>query len=439
MKKYLFLALVLLVNVSAFQDKKDNTKQDESKTLDDAIKAIKSDNMKKYLEYLASDELEGRLAGQDGNNKAAKWIAEKVEKWGFKPIGDKKDGKHTFFQAFDEPAKTQNVLGYIEGTDEKLKKEVVVIGAHYDHVGMSGQKGPGKIGGKKGDDKVWNGADDNGSGTTTVLEVARAFAESGLKPKRTVLFIWFSAEEWGLDGSKYHVNNPVFDLENYAAMINLDMVGRNAEKAMAVEGTSTSEKWEELIEKSIKGNDLEIAPSPKVTAGSDHYSFYSKKIPAVHFFTDFHADYHKVTDHVDKIEFERMEKIGKFALSLLWNTANMDERPKFSSAGGKRLGINGDAISKDEAKELKLDDDQGGYKVTQVGEGSVAETAGVETDDIIIEFNGTKLPLKSTQNKLIALIGKAEEDKEIPFVVMRDGKKKELKATWPKKKKSTDE
>src|SRR5262245_6626297 len=198
----------------------------------EALESIKADEAFEHVKVLASDEYEGREAGTPGNDKAARYIADLLKKWKLKPAGPRGD----YFQPFD---KTQNVLAIVEGSDPKLKKEFVAIGAHFDHIGLS----------RGGTDRVNNGADDNASGTATVLEVAQAFAALKERPKRSILFGWWSSEEKGLLGSRHFVKNPTVDLKSIVAYLNLDMVGRNEADKIDIEGTGCSPDLKALFDK----------------------------------------------------------------------------------------------------------------------------------------------------------------------------------------------
>lgn len=222
-----------------------------------------------------------------------------------------------------------NILGYIEGSDKK--EEVVVVSAHYDHLGTRG-------------DDVYNGADDNGSGTTTVLELAEAFrlAESaGFGPRRTIVFLLVTGEEKGLLGSQYYSENPIFDLKNTVADVNIDMVGRLDEKyannpnyiyVIGSDRLSTDlHKLNEAANKKYAGLTLDYTYNSEKDPNryyfrSDHYNFAKKGIPAIFYFNGVHADYHKSTDTVDKINFEKMEKVGKLIFHTTWEIANREER-----------------------------------------------------------------------------------------------------------------
>ena len=378
MKAWLFaVAFALLVQ---------DAKPQEESGVEAGVKKVSAERMKKILTHLASDELEGRHAGYAGNDKATEYIAEHFKAIGLKPCGDKNDkGEATYWQAFEfggrTKLKTRNCVGLFEGADDKLKEEIVVIGAHHDHVGKGGDAtNAGRMRNGKADpeDTIWNGADDNGSGTTTLLEVARAFMEGRIATQRSVLFMTFSAEEYGLLGSVHYCKKPLFPLDKTVAMINMDMVGRNPEKKMDVGGVGTAEGWKDLVDGAMKGLDLKYRTSDMVSPGSDHHSFAQKKVPAVHLFTGFHDDYHCQSDHVEKISFENMEKIGKFALRLVVAVADRDGRMEFKGAGGggrvaaRRLGVTGDDITEAEAEELKLAAEQGGVKLTSVEADSAA-------------------------------------------------------------------
>ncbi|MCU0469540.1 MAG: M28 family peptidase [Arcicella sp.] len=229
-----------------------------------------------------------------------------------------------------EGIETYNVLGYLEGTDKK--DEVVIITSHYDHVGVQ-------------DGKIYNGADDDGSGTVSVLEVAQAFSEAakkGQKPRRSVLFMTVTGEEKGLLGSEYYVKHPVFPLENTVCDINIDMVGRTDKDHegkgdyIYVIGSDklSSELHATLLEQNQKhGSPIDLDfryndPNDpnRFYYRSDHYNFAKNKIPVAFFFNGVHDDYHQPTDDVEKIEFGKMEKRARLVFHLAWEVANREKR-----------------------------------------------------------------------------------------------------------------
>ncbi|MES2517231.1 MAG: M28 family peptidase [Bacteroidota bacterium] len=225
---------------------------------------------------------------------------------------------------------TYNVLGYLEGTDKK--DEVVIVTSHYDHVGVN-------------DGKIYNGADDDGSGTVSVLEIAQAFGEAakkGTKPRRSILFMTVTGEEKGLLGSEYYVKHPVFPLENTVCDINIDMVGRTDKDHegkgdyIYVIGSDklSSELHSALLEQNKShGSPIDLDfqfndPNDpnRFYYRSDHYNFAKNKIPVAFFFNGVHDDYHQPTDDVEKIEFNKMEKRARLVFYLTWDIANREKR-----------------------------------------------------------------------------------------------------------------
>ena len=225
----------------------------------------------------------------------------------------------------------ENVLGFIEGVDDSLREELLVVSAHYDHLGKRGKS-------------VYNGADDNGSGTVTLLEVTEAFLEAkkqGAGPRRSVLFLLVSGEEKGLLGSQYYVENPVFPLANTIANINVDMVGRVDEKhrgkpnyIYVIGSDRLSTELHQINEQAnATYTQLELDYTYNAEDDpnryyyrSDHYNFAQKGIPAIFYFNGTHADYHRTTDTVEKIQFDKMAKIGKLVFYTAWELANRPER-----------------------------------------------------------------------------------------------------------------
>jgi len=224
-----------------------------------------------------------------------------------------------------------NVLGFIEGTDEKLKNEVVLVTAHYDHLGKRGKT-------------IFNGADDNGSGTSSVLEVAQAFVEAkqkGIGPGRSVLCMLVSGEEKGLLGSQFYAEFPVFPLENTVADLNMDMVGRTDSKhidnpfyvyVIGSDRLSTElHQINETANATYTQLDLDYTYNAdndpnRFYYRSDHYNFAKKGIPSIFYFSGTHKDYHRPTDTVEKINFEKMEQIARLVFYTAWELANRDKR-----------------------------------------------------------------------------------------------------------------
>ncbi|MEJ5304626.1 MAG: M28 family peptidase [Ignavibacteria bacterium] len=310
---------------------------------------------------------------------------------------------------------TRNVIAFLEGNDPQLKNEIVVIGAHYDHLGMGGR---GSLASSK-EPQVHNGADDNASGTSGVLELAEYFSARKNQLKRSLLFILFSGEELGLLGSKHFVDNPTVPINQIVAMINMDMIGRLNENRLTVYGTGTSPKWKPLLNKlnsdsSFKFNFIDGGFGP-----SDHSSFYSKNIPVLFFFTGTHQDYHKPSDDVDKINFVGMEKVLKLVSDVVTDLVSNPEKIEFTKVQGeapqqgRRMNIRvyvGTIPDYSEQVE--------GFKIAGVNDGSPAEKAGLKAGDIIIKF-GDK-PVKNIYDYMYAMQGYKPGDK-VDVVVLRNG------------------
>jgi len=251
---------------------------------------------------------------------------------------------------------TRNVVGVIEGSDPKLKDTYVAFSAHYDHVGYAeGEVVQGVRQGAVGsvkegavEDRIWNGADDDGSGTTTLLGVAKAFA-SGPKPKRSLMFLWFAGEERGLWGSRFHADYPTAPIDKIVADLNMDMVGRNRddkpEEANTVYLVGSDRISTELHNITVESNDSLAKPLKldfemndptdleQVYYRSDHYSYAAKGIPIVFFTTGLHPDYHHNTDSVEKINFEKMARIGRLVYEAGRRVANLDHAPVRDNRG----------------------------------------------------------------------------------------------------------
>ena len=236
----------------------------------------------------------------------------------------------SFFK--DTSYKSENILGFIEGTD--LKQEVLVLSAHYDHIGYD-------------NGEVCNGADDDGSGTVAVLEIAQAFAEAkkdGISPRRSILFLNVSGEEKGLLGSQYYTDNPVYPLENTIADLNIDMIGRtdtnhvNDQYVYMIGSDRLSSELDEIARACNKlYAQLELdytfnseSDPNKFYYRSDHYNFAKKNIPVIFYFSGVHEDYHKPTDDVEKIMFPKTAQITKLIFHTAWELANRDKRPELN-------------------------------------------------------------------------------------------------------------
>ena len=213
-----------------------------------------------------------------------------------------------------EKYSTKNVIGFLEGADSTLNEQIVVIGAHYDHVGLLKEH-------KAGIDSIYNGADDNASGTSGVMAIAKGMASMKIKPKRSILFILFSGEEKGLLGSGYYVKDPLFPLKNTVAMLNLDMIGRNSPDSLEIVGAIQCPEIAKIIAKENKETDF-VLLFRKMDGGSDHWNFYKNDIPGIFFHSGLHKDYHQVSDNPDKINAQKAARVSRLAFLTAWYIAN---------------------------------------------------------------------------------------------------------------------
>ena len=271
---------------------------------------------------------------------------------------------------------TNNIVGVIEGAGP-LADETIVIGAHYDHLGMGAYGSRSPDAGKA----IHNGADDNATGTAAVIELARRFAAADKKPKRRLVFICFSAEEMGLLGARYYVDNPVFPLEKTVAMINFDMIGYLRGDRLSVYGWNTSPDFAELLDESNKNAQFKLVKPPGGFAGSDHLPFDNKKIPNLFLHTGLNSVYHTPEDDFEAINCDGAVKVIDFSMDLIRGLANGQTPPtykKTSSPGSSaKLGVG-----------VQLNKETGRIELTQVFAGTAAEKAGLKKGDQIVSWDG---------------------------------------------------
>ena len=384
---------------------------------------ISRDNLKKHIGILSSDSYEGRGTGSAGEEKAAVYIENEFKKLKLMPPDNSKTYRQSFsfkggMHGSGEEGKTKNIVGYLDNQAEAT----IIIGAHYDHLGL-GNDGSSLDANPKG--KIHNGADDNASGVAGILELARYFQSNKIKEKNNFLFICFSGEELGLYGSKYFTEHPTLDLQRVNYMINLDMIGRFEEaKGLSVSGSGTSLVWEPLLKK-ISAGKMIIKTDSSGMGPSDHTSFYLKNIPVLHFFTGSHSDYHKPSDDADKVNYDGEVLV----LDLIVNVISAYEtQTKLAFLATKNRSMSASRSFKVTMGIMpSYSDEVEGLKVDGVTEGKPAQKAGILAGDIIRQIG--ELTIKDIQSYMDAL-GKFEKGQTVPVKVKRGGQELFLNVTF---------
>jgi len=312
----------------------------------------------------------------------------------------------------------------VESENPVYKNEYIVIGAHYDHLGMGGR---GSLSSSK-EPEIHNGADDNASGTSTVMELAQKFSANKKSLKRSIIFMTFSGEEMGLLGSAHFVKSPTIPLDKVVAMYNLDMVGRlNEESSLTVYGTGTSPIWKDLLNDKNSYYNFKLNFIDDGFGPSDHSSFYSKDIPVLFYFTGTHSDYHKPSDDFDKINYTGMEKIGRFVYEMADAVNQKDDKIAFTKTKGEPRDRRRDATPRVYVGTVPdMSTQADGFKLSGVSDGSPAEKAGLKAGDIIIKFGGKDV--KNIYDYMYA-IQDHKPGEEVDVIVKRGEEEITLKVT----------
>ncbi len=283
-----------------------------------ALESISAQDIQEHVNFLADDALEGRECGSSGGRLAAEYLRRELKNLHIRGGGD--GGR--FEQPFDP--EYRNILGIIQGSDPQLKDEVVIIGAHYDHVGYGTEENSaGPIG------QIHNGADDNASGTSMLLELAEALVRLPQAPRRSILLAFWDAEEVEMLGSRYWIANPTVPSEQVVAAINLDMVGRLRDNLLTVYGTRTGYGLRKLLSRQNRIRGLKIDFSWELEDDSDHYTFFEAGIPVLFMHTGLHDEFHSPRDDADLIDDQGMERVARLVFHVLRDLAERPETPNY--------------------------------------------------------------------------------------------------------------
>ena len=379
-------------------------------------KEYKPENrIKEDVSFLADDKLEGRQTGTPGELKAAKYIQNR-----FKDLGLTAKGTNDFYQDFtfkpktnphEEVKFTENADGTITGRNvigflDNKAKNTIIIGAHFDHLGFGGD---GSL--HRGEKAIHNGADDNASGVAVMLNLV-----SKLKEKNTnnnYLFMAFSGEEMGLLGSNYFVKNPTIDTKAVSYMINMDMVGRLKDSALAVYGTGTSPIFKQTLKS--HNNNFKLIQKESGVGPSDHTSFYLADIPVLHFFTGQHGDYHKPGDDSEKLNYDGMEIISTYIFNII-SDLNDNGKLAFRKTKSEKAQVRfkvGLGVIPDYMFDGK------GMRVDGVSEDKPAQKAGLQKGDIVIKLGEKNVTDMMSYMKALAVFKKGDKTS---VTVTRKGK-----------------
>lgn len=408
---------------------------DDFAVLLNATQTIVARDLQEHVDVLADDSFEGREAGKRGGYAAAGYIIDKLKKYGVRPAGT--DGG--YYQLFGNGYR--NVLGTIPGTSEQVGQEIVVVGAHYDHVGYGTSRnsfGPTGF--------IHNGADDNASGVAALLEIAQAIHESGLKPPRTILFGFWDGEEKGLLGSKHWTANPTVSFRQVVFAFNLDMIGRLRAEGVEVHGTRTASGLRRMISQANDDTKLTLKYSWELKDNSDHHSFFSRKVPTIMFHTGLHEKYHRPTDDADTVNPAGMEQVSRLTLRTLWAVSASDETWRFRERCTSESPLDQKRLHTPHAplpKRLGIGwpdefDIAQGIPIKNIRAGSPAARAGLQINDRLISLNGQpitsvkrfQLDVHAAKSPAQFLVARANSDGPFDAQVALDGSPARIGFSW---------
>ncbi len=394
------------------------------------IRDIQSD-----VRYLADDRLAGRKLGAPGADSAAEYLARRFQRIGLQP------GPGGWFQTFTvDPtapaaahaglangATGRNVVAVLVGHDRRLRNEIIIVGAHYDHLGTGGfgSLAPDSTG------RIHNGADDNASGTAAILAIAKRLKEH--RPARTVVFIAFTGEEEGLLGSAYYTKHPLYPMDRTVAMLNFDMVGRLRNDRLIVYGAATALEWPRLLDSLNAGHHFDLKASGDGYGPSDHASFYAMRRPVLHFFTDLHEDYHRPSDDADAVFGEGIARVANYAADIVRVIGDRPtpltfvDLPPPQPAAGTSSTVVTPGYGAYLGSIPDMSENPGGVRITGVRAGSPAEAAGLKGGDIIVRMGDADV--LDLQGMTDVLRSHAPGD-TVDLVYLRDGQRVTTKVTF---------
>ena len=393
---------------------------------------INTNDLKMHIAFLAGDDLKGRETGSPEMAVAANYLADHFKQFGLKPV----TADNRFVQEMQIDLATYNLLSAPDPSSDESRRVVarnifgivkgtrqpdtyIVIGAHYDHLGMGGH---GSLH-SENLPEIHNGADDNASGTSGLLELAHYYSQH--PPQKSLLFIAFTGEELGLLGSRKFVEQSPIPLSRIQAMINLDMIGRMQHEKLLIFGTGTSDEWENLIFEADVDS-LVINTIPDGSGASDHTNFYNQGIPVLHYFTGTHPEYHRPTDDVHLINYHGEVKILQHVVRLVDLIGELpDDELAFSSAPITQNRTFSSNVTLGVVPDYTFN--QKGMRITNVRQDGTADRAGLEAEDVIVGIGGE--PIDDIYDYMDK-VKEFQKGDRTTLTVQRDGKKLTFDITW---------
>jgi hypothetical protein len=375
----------------------------EGVRLDAPSSEISTARLRTHLFELAGDAYEGRGAGYPGERRACDYIAREMAAAGLRPAaGGSGEGFVRTFEiapyAPTEPFGTLtscDVAAWLEGSDPTARQEIVVVGAHHDGQGMAGQADGGRLPAADGStsDTIWNSADDNATSVAVVLEVARVLANGSPRPRRSILFLTFGAEEHAFNGSFDYVAQPSLPWERHVAMLNLEKLGRAPGQQLIAAASSTSPDWHVLLERTNQRTGWSVESLlPEVIADTDHYPFAALGLPALTLGTAHEVDTHLPTDAPERIDFGLLTERAQYILAFIRELAAYPQRLAWSGDLGSEPGFFSVLTTAAERELRGLAPGAGALKVSALLPGFPAERAGLRIGDLVVRVDGEAFP-----------------------------------------------
>jgi C-terminal processing protease CtpA/Prc len=400
-----------------------------------ALESIRADELREHVEYLSDDKLKGREAGSAGGRTAGNYLASEFAGLDLRAAGV--DGG--YYQPFGRSYR--NVLAMIEGTDPELRSEFILVAAHYDHVGYGTRRNSrGPVG------QIHNGADDNASGTSGLLELAEAFATLSQPPRRSVLFVGWDAEEKGLLGSLHWRKYPTLPLEKVILAVSMDMIGSLRNDRLIVYGSRSGYGSRRLLSLSNESADLKLVFDWDLKANSDHYTMFQRNIPVLLFNTGLHDHYHTPRDDAHRINSDGMRRVVQLLFAAVYDLAEANRPPRFRSAASRENEATRRARSNGHVRRpsrlgiawTNRSNPETGLEITRVAAGSAADRAGFRPGDRILRFDEREIRLDEDLFGAVAMadgvtsaaISRPDTDAPVELTVELEGKPLRLGISW---------